>query len=404
MKQKKIFANRLKYYSKWIAVSSLIGVACGVASAVFLALLEKVTSLRDGNAIFLYLLPMGGLLVGGIYHFFGKSVEKGHHLIVEEFHQPKAVVPFRMAPLVLIGTLFTHLVGGSAGREGTAVQMGASIADQLTRFLKFNPAERRTLLMAGMSGGFGSVFGVPFAGTVFGLEVMSVGKFHFFAVIECAVAAFVAHSITLFLGIHHTPYSHPVFESGFLVKWALWAGVAGIIFGLTAQFFSWFMDRIKSISKKWLPFLPLRAMIGGAILSGIYYFFPVMTRYAGLGVPLMVQSLSTPVLPLDWLGKLVLTAWTLGLGFKGGEVTPLLFMGATLGNALTLIVPIPISLAAGIGFVSVFAGAAKTPLACSIMAAELFGFEVGAYAAIGCFASYFASGRSGIYHSQKKMS
>ena len=378
-----------------------MGVACGVASALFLSILERATEIREGHHFLLYLLPVGGLIVGGIYHFFGRSVEGGNNLIIDEFHDPKSVIPFRMAPLVLIGTVFTHLFGGSAGREGTAVQMGGSIADQFTHIFKMDRIERRTLLMAGMSGGFGSVFGVPFAGTVFGFEVLSIGKLHLWALVECAVSAFVAHYVTLALGIHHTPYLHPLLNLESTDRTIAWAVVAGIIFGGAARLFALLTEAIKNTSKKVVPYLPLRAIIGGAIISLIFFLVPVASRYAGLGVPLILQSLSAPVLPYDWLGKLILTALTLGLGFKGGEVTPLLFIGAALGNALTWFMPIPIPLAAGMGFVGVFAGAANTPFACAIMATELFGMEVGVFATVACFASYAVSGHHGIYHSQE---
>ena len=168
MKKPKTLQSIFQHYIKWIFLSSLIGVGCGVASAIFFRTLELTTEFREAHSWLLFLLPLGGLIVGAAYHYWGRSVEAGNNLIIDEFHDLKNVVPFRMAPLVLFGTIATHLFGGSAGREGTAVQMGGSIADQFTRIFKMNPEDRRTLLMAGMAGGFGSVFGVPFAGTIFG--------------------------------------------------------------------------------------------------------------------------------------------------------------------------------------------------------------------------------------------
>ncbi len=209
MKPKNFAQFVFRHYSKWISISAIVGICCGVASAIFLAALEAITRFRDSNSWLLFLLPIGGLIIGSLYHYLGSQVEGGNNLILDEFHDPKQVIPFRMAPLVFIGTILTHLFGGSAGREGTAVQMGGSIAHQFTHLFKTNGAERRTLLMAGMSGGFGSVFGVPFAGTIFGLEVLASGRLHLWGIIECAVAAFVAHYTTLALGIHHTTYIHP---------------------------------------------------------------------------------------------------------------------------------------------------------------------------------------------------
>jgi H+/Cl- antiporter ClcA len=400
LRQAKSLKSIFFYYAKWIALSTLVGAACGTASAVFLAVLEAATNIRTTHSWLLYLLPLGGLAVGGLYHTFGRKVEGGNNLIIDEFHDPKAVIPFRMAPLVLLGTILTHLFGGSAGREGTAVQMGGSIADQFTHLFKMNREERRTLLMAGMSGGFGSVFGVPFAGMIFGLEVLAIGRLHLWGIVECAVAAFVAHFVTLALGIHHTDYVHPV-VSDLTVLTGLIAVAGGIIFGLAARLFALLSHQISKISKSLFPLLPLRTFIGGALIAAAFFFVPMLTRYAGLGVPLIVDSLKVPLLPYDWFGKLVMTALTLGVGFKGGEVTPLLFVGATLGNALSTILPLPLPLFAAIGFVGVFAGAANTPIACTIMAMELFGPGVGVFAALACFASYAVSGHRGIYHAQK---
>lgn len=399
MNPKKLLYH-FRYYLKWIFLSAIIGVFCGIASAFFLAILERATHLREQHSWMLFLLPVGGLCVGYIYHAYGAQVEGGNKLIIDEFHDPKKVIPFRMAPLVLFGTIVTHLFGGSAGREGTAVQMGASMADQFSHRFKMSRGERRTLLMAGMSGGFGSVFGVPFAGTIFGLEVLAVGGLHIWGIIECAVAAFVAHYTTLALGIHHTEYFHPA-SSGIAIAAIPITILAGIIFGFAARLFAFLTDQIKAISKTTIPYLPFRSFIGGGMISVLFFIFPLTNRYAGLGVPIIVDSLITQLPNYDWLGKLFFTALTLGTGFKGGEVTPLLFIGSTLGNMLSQALPLPLPILAAMGFVGVFAGAANTPFACTIMAIELFGPDIAIFAALACFASYAVSGHHGIYHTQK---
>lgn len=397
---KKSVTSLAIYYVKWIGIASIVGVGCGIASAGFLAALAWVTDFRITHSWLLYLLPVGGLVVGLVYHTYGRSVEGGNNLIIDEFHDPKSVIPFRMAPLVLFGTILTHLFGGSAGREGTAVQMGGSIADQLAHRFKMNHNERRTLLMAGMAGGFGSVFGVPFAGMIFGLEVLAVGRLHLWGILECAVAAFVAHHVTLAFGIHHAIYSHPAIPDLTAVT-ALAAIFAGMLFGVAARLFAILTGQVSRIAKSTIPYLPLRAMAGGAIISLIFFFSPMLTRYAGLGVPIIIESIQNPVMVYDWLGKLVLTALTLGVGFKGGEVTPLLFIGSTLGNALSGLLPLPLPLLAATGFVAVFAGAANTPFACTVMAMEIFGPNIWPFAALACFASYAVSGHHGIYHAQR---
>jgi H+/Cl- antiporter ClcA len=393
-------SQRLYYFSKWTGISALVGVATGAASALFLLSLEAATEYRLSHPILLFFLPVGGFLVGWLYHRFGKSVEGGNNLIIDEFHDPQKVIPFRMAPLVLIGTIMTHLFGGSAGREGTAVQMGGSIADQLSLKFKMSPSERRRLLMIGMSGGFGSVFGVPFAGTIFGVEVLAIGQLQWWALIECGIAAFTAHFTTLGLGVHHTLYPHPSIDSwSFKALFAVLA--AGLAFGLTARAFAYATHFVQRLSRSLVSYLPLRSFLGGAVIALLFYLYPLLTRYAGLGVPRIVESLMQPLPLYDWAGKLGMTALTLGTGFKGGEVTPLLFIGSTLGNALSSFLPLSLPVLTATGFVGVFAGAANTPFACILMAMELFGAEIGGFAALACLISYAISGHQGIYHSQR---
>jgi H+/Cl- antiporter ClcA len=365
-----------------------------------LIVLERATELRLAHPWLLLLLPLGGLVIGALYHAFGRDVEGGNNLVIDEFHDPKKVIPLRMAPLVLLGTIVTHLFGGSAGREGTAVQMGASIGDQFTHVLKLDRSERRLLLMAGMSGGFGSVFGVPIAGTLFGIEVLAIGRLQLWAVIECAVSATAAHFTTTALGVHHTAYATPSFEP-LSLKTALLFAVSGVAFGLAAKLFSFLAEGLSKKTKSLIKLLPLRVFIGGVLVSALFFLFPFLDRYAGLGVPLIEQAIAGKVFVYDWIGKLAMTALTLGFGFKGGEVTPLLFVGATLGNALSTVMPVSPSLLGAVGFVAVFAGAANTPLACIAMACEIFGFHVFFYAALACLVSYAVSGHRGIYHAQK---
>jgi H+/Cl- antiporter ClcA len=398
----KTFLNKkFKYYLRWIFISAIIGVLAGTASAWFLAALEFATNFRESHAWLVMFLPIGGLVIGLLYHHWGKTVEGGNNLIIDEFHDPQATIPFRMAPLVFLGTIVTHFFGGSAGREGTAVQMGGSIADQVGRWFKLDSKERKTVLIAGMAGGFGSVFGVPLAGTFFGLEVLNVGQLHLWALVEAAIASFVAHHVTLAWGIHHPAYGSPEIPPfSFLhIGSAL---VAGVAFGSAARLFSYLTHKISHTSKRLISSLTTRIFVGGVIVAALFVLFPVLGRYEGLGVPLILQSIRTSVPFYDWLGKLAMTALTLGFGFKGGEVTPLLFIGSTMGNFLSHYLSLPLPLLAAIGTVAVFAGAANTPVACVMMGMELFGHGLFGYAALACFASYAVSGDFGIYRSQTR--
>ncbi|MEH2093744.1 voltage-gated chloride channel family protein [Nostoc sp.] len=390
----------LPHLIKWLPISIVVGILAGTASAALLASLEWATDWRESHRWIIALLPLGGFLSGWIYHQFGRTVEAGNNLLLEEIHNPKSVIPFRMAPLVLLGTNLTHLFGGSAGREGTALQMGASLADQLTKILHFQGANRRILLTAGISGGFASVFGTPLAGTVFGLEVLAIGKLNYDALFPSLIAAIVGNQVTLLLGLHHTAYRHaPSIPT--LTIWGLIAAIiAGAIFGIVARFFAKVTHQISHLFKSKISYPPMRPFIGGAMIAVIVGLSGT-TKYIGLGIPTIVDSFFTQLPPWDFAAKLAMTALTLGAGFKGGEVTPLFFIGATLGNALSLLLALPTPLLAGMGFVGVFAGAANTPIASTLMGIELFGLESGGFIAISCVVSYLFSGHSGIYSAQR---
>jgi H+/Cl- antiporter ClcA len=307
-----------------------------------------------------------------------------------------------MTPLILIGTFMTHLFGGSAGREGTAIQTGASLADQLARPFRLAPHERRILLMAGMSAGFGSVFGTPLSGAIFGIEVLAIGSLSYDAIAPCFIAAFVGDLVTKAWHIHHTLYSVTDVPA-MNIRGILYSMLAGVAFGLVGMAFAKLTHAISHLAKKYIGNAPLRPVVGGLIVTAAVFGFGTThtLKYLGLGIPTIVASFSVKLPVYDFAAKTLFTAVTLGTGFKGGEVTPLFYIGSTLGNALSHILPLPPSLLAGMGFVAVFAGAANTPIASTLMAVELFGAEAGAYAAIACVLSYLFSGHTGIYTSQR---
>lgn len=384
---------------RWILIAFAVGILSGSASALLLFSLEIATRVRESHLWLVALLPISGFFVGWLYHRFGRSVEAGNNLLLEEIHDPQSVIPVRMTPLVLLGTFASHLFGGSAGREGTALQTGASLADQLTKPLRLGPADRRILLMAGISGGFGSVFGTPLAGAVFGLEVLAIGKLRYDAILPCFIAAIVGDRITLAWGVHHTVYRIQQIP-GIDTRGLLSAVIAGLAFGLTGRLFASATHGISHWFKRTIRYAPLRPVVGGAVVAAAVFALG-STRYIGLGIPTIVASFAHSVAPWDFAGKFLFTALTLGCGFKGGEVTPLFFIGATLGNTLGHVLPLPTSLLAGMGFVAVFAGAANTPLASTLMAMELFGAEAGVFAAIASVVSYLISGHAGIYQAQR---
>ena len=393
---------------KWIAIAGPTAAVVGSACALFLWALDWATATRFHYPWLLFLLPVAGIAISLLYGWLGKAAEGGNNLIVEQIHDPDGGVPARIAPLILVSTVITHLFGGSAGREGTAVQMGGSIASTVGKWLKLSSADVRIVLMTGIAAGFGGVFGTPLAGAVFAMEVLAMGKISYEAIVPCLMAALIGDWSCTAWGIHHTQYAIAALPHGF--EWSLMAKVAlaGIAFGLVSSLFAEMAHGLQWVFKHTISVPYLRPVVGAGVVIGLTYILGTRD-YLGLGVrsddPSAVTILSafTPggAHAWSWWWKILFTAVTLSSGFKGGEVTPLFFIGATLGNILAVGLGVPVDLLAGLGFVAVFAGATNTPLACTLMGIELFGSGPMIYIATACFLAYLFSGHSGIYLSQR---
>lgn len=407
----------LKFAVRWTLIIFPVAVCIGSIIAFFLWFLAAAIQYRFSHQWLLYGLPLAGLAIHFIYQLFGKSSEKGNNLILEEINRKGSGVPLLMTPLILLTTVMTHLFGGSAGREGTAVQIGGSIAGAFGKWFSLDEQELGVLLTAGIAAGFSAVFGTPLTGAIFAMEVLMIGKIKYNALLPCLIASVVADLTVAAWGIHHTAYHieiipvSPYFLSDYLpLNIILLAKVilSSICFGLASYGFAMAVHLVKAFFAKYCKKAWLIPICGGLVIIVLTLLLG-KPDYLSLGVD--AEHNGAVTIPsafhaggadsFSWLWKTIYTSVTLGTGFKGGEVTPLFYIGATLGNTLAALLDAPVALFAAIGFIAVFAGATNTPLACTVMGIELFGSQYSLFFAVGCFTAYLFSGNSGIYSAQQ---
>lgn len=383
---------------KWILLSIITAIVAGCSSALFLASLEWVTNYRINHSWIIWLLPLAGLGVGILHRYAGKNIDLSNKAIFNgtQFHQPK--INWRTAPLLLLSTLITHLFGGSAGREGAALQLSGSLNDQWNYTFDLTPNERKIVMRMAIAAGFGSVFGVPFAGAIFAVEVVALKKFNYKFIIPIFLSAWMANWVTHLFIKSHTVYAS-ITAPRFSFTSFLYIILAAIAFGLTAVLFSKLMKATTSLFEKITSSTILKLLLGSTLLV-LGYFIINSQVYCGLGIETIVKAFNEPLDSYSFLLKLVLTVITLSAGFKGGEVTPLFFIGATLGNALYLFIPLPLEMLAGMGFVAVFAAATRTPIASTILAMEIFGLGAGLFCGIACVIACIIGYKSSIYEHQ----
>lgn len=387
-----------------LAAGSLVGLLAGLASGAFLWLLARVIHLREGHLWLLALLPVFGVASAWLYQRFNPTSEGGNRLVLDEVIDFQGRVPSRMAPLVLVGTLLSHLGGASVGREGTAVQMGASLARSLGKlngtrlgdWLRFTDSRQRLLLMAGVAGGFGSLFGTPVAGAIFGMEVIAIGKLHYEGLLICTAASFVGDWVCRSLGAPHVR---------FLVEaqpWTALLGVKLLLFALPVALVAGGFSEATQGLARWVrgrvanPLL--RPFLGGLIILGFVALFR-RTDFLNLGTVWFAPVLAGagPVPSWAFAAKLLFTVVALGFGFKGGEVTPLFAIGALLGASCAPLLGVPTAYLGALGFAAVFATASNTPVASLLLGVELFGASFLAPLALICFPAYILVGHRGIY-------
>ena len=389
--------SRAIHVVRWVALAVLVGIISGALSAAFIESLNWATNTRTSNDWIVFTLPLAGLVVGVSYHYLGRGLERGSNLLVDQIHSHSEWIPFRLTPLIFAASVVSHLAGGSTGREGAALQLAAGATDPISRRLGLDPADRSIMLITAIAGGFGSVFGVPFAGAVFALEVQRIGRVRYEALVPAFVASLVGNSVVRGLGVEHTHYPH--FDGSWTGLDLTKVAIFGLIAGLIALGFVRLTHLIKDTMKKYVSWYPARPMIGGIILAALIVACG-WRDYQGLSIPLLLNAMNGATSG-HFEVKLLLTAITIGTGFVGGEVIPLFVIGALAGATFGSLIGNNVALFAIVGSVAVLAGAANTPLACAILGIELFGGNGAILFGVVCVAAYATSGHTGIYHAQK---
>ncbi len=381
---------------RWVVVAAVTGGIGGVVGAAFHLSVEKVTALREANNWLIFLLPVGGLLIAGMYKL--ARLESAGTDVVIDAVRSKHSVPILLAPLIFVSTVITHLCGGSAGREGAALQLGGSIGAQVGRWFRLDEKDMHLVTLCGMSGVFSALFGTPLTATVFALEVISVGVVYYSGIVPCLISALIAYGISLLFHLEPVRFSVGAIPS---YSWqsvgkvvALAAACAALSIG-----FCLLMTFTHKGAEKLLKNPFLRAAVGGTLILLLSLIFP--RDYNGAGMPLIEQAIGGSALPCAFLLKMLFTAVTIGFGFKGGEIVPTFFIGATFGCTLGGLLGLPSGFGAAIGLVSLFCGVVNCPIASVFLSIELFGIGGLLYFAVVCAFSFALSGYFGLYSSQK---
>ena len=400
--------KRIRYYlshyslyaralGKWLAVSIIVGVLSGLLGSAFHIGVERATEFRMEHPWILYTLPVIGLVIVAIYKLF-RTEGQNTNDIINEVQSGKGI-PLRLLPSIFLATILTHLAGGSAGREGAALQMGGSLGYSVGRLLHLDDKDMRTATMAGMAAFFAALFGTPLGATVFAMAVISVGLLYHAALIPCLVSSLTAYGVSLLLGVEPTRFavSVPAVSVPMLLRVAVLAALCAFV----SILFCSVLHHSEEILRDKLKNPWLRVVVGGAVLLGLSLIF-ASGRYNGAGMNVIVEAVENgTALPWDFLLKMLFTGLTLGAGFKGGEVVPSFYVGATFGCVVGPLLGIPAGFAAAVGLVAVFCAVVNCPIASIFLAVELFGAEGILFYALACGLSFVLSGYGGIYSSQR---
>ncbi len=383
---------------KWVVFSILVGIVVGLCGTAFSVGLAKVTSLRLQHPWLIYLLPLGGLVIVGLYHLLKDDNDTGTNLVISAIHSGDRL-PFRMAPLIFVSTLITHLFGGSAGREGAALQMGGSLGNSLGRLFRFDDKDKNIMIMCGMSAAFSALFGTPMAAAIFSMEMISVGVMYYAALVPCVISSLVAHQIAEYFNV-----TNEFFLLGTIPKFgvvnAVKISALAILCALLSILMCVVLHYTEKLYKKYFKNPYLRIFAGGCLVI-VFTFFIGNQTYNGTGMNIIEMCINGNVRPEAFILKLLLTALTLGAGFKGGEIVPSFCIGAAFGCLFGNILGFNPTLCTAVGMTSVFCGVTNSPITSLLISFELFGYDGMPYFLLSIAFSYMLSGYFGLYRSQK---
>lgn len=390
--------KNLWFFVKWSAVSTLIGLTTGLVGTVFGHLVMRAGAYFNSHRWTLALLPAAGLMIVWIYHFLKEDKNRGTNMVIESIYTDSDISPVT-APAIFLGTILTHFSGGSAGREGAALQMGGSIGNQIGRLMKLDEKDKKIAVMCGMSGAFAALFGTPMAAALFSMEVISIGVMYYAALVPCTFSAFIGAAVSKRLGLAPEAFSiGPVPE--FSLKAALLMIVLGVLCALVSELFCIVLHRTEKVYRRYFP-SPGRRIAAGAVLIIILTLLEGSFDYNGSGILLIERCFEGDVRYEAFLWKILFTAVTLEAGFKGGEIVPTFCIGAVFGCSFAMITGQPFGLMTACGMLALFVGVTNCPISTLLIGFEMFGYQAMPYFVLVIAVSFTLSGYYSLYSSQK---
>lgn len=387
----------MKIFLKWTLISVITGLTVGAFSTLFAFTMNVVTEYRAENDYILYFLPLAGLITVFLYKAFKFNNDKGTNLVISTIHA-QSEIPFKMAPLIFITTILTHLFGGSAGREGAALQLGGSIGNQLGRWFRLDDADKRVVVLCGMSAAFSAVFGTPMAAAVFSMEVVSIGIMYYAALVPCVFSSLIATYFSTSFGVRGEDFKFIEFPSLTFLN-TIETVCLSILCAALSIVFCIMLHKTGDLFRKYLKNPYIRIFIAGVVIVALSLLFNTRD-YNGAGIPVITKALQGDAVPYAFILKMIFTTITIEAGFRGGEIVPSFFIGATFGCLFGNIVGFSPSVCAAVGLISLFCGVTNCPITSILISFELFGSDGIPFFLIAVAISYFMSGYYGLYHDQ----